>query len=102
MRKVRTGDETQTAKVNGARTKTLNDGQEEENIIGIIRQAKAYTITGNKKRPIKVDRKHEEILKMLYPVFMVDVSRFINLLVARFIEDNPELLKEIKKSINQL
>ena len=102
MRKVRTGDENQTTKPNGAHRKKLTEKQQPESVIEIIKEAKAYNIIGNKKRPIKVDRKNEEILKMLNPVLGVDVSRFINLVLAKYIEDNPELLKEIKKSINRL
>lgn len=102
MRKVRTGNETQTTKPNGEKRKTLIEKQQPESVLEIIKEARAYTITGNKKRPIKVDRKNEEILKMLNPVLGVDVSRFINLLLAKFIEENPELLNEIKKSINRL
>lgn len=102
MRKVRTGDETHTTKPNGAQTKKLIEKQQPESVLEIIKEARTYNITGNKKRPIKVDQKNEEILKMLNPVLGVDVSRFINLLVSKFIEDNPELLNEIKKSINRL
>src|SRR5690606_13320944 len=102
MRKVRTGDETQTTKLNGEKRKKLNEQQQPESVIEIIKEARAYNIIGNKKRPIKVDRKNEEILKMLNPVLGVDVSRFINLLLAQYIEDHPELLTEIKKSINRL
>src|SRR5690554_4205372 len=101
MRKVRTGDETQTTKPNGEKSKKLIEKQP-ESVIEIIKEARAYNIIGNKKRPIKVDRKNEEILKMLHPVLGVDVSRFINLLLAKYIEDHPELLNEIKKSINRL
>ena len=102
MRKVRTGDEAQTTKPNGEKSKKLIEKQQPESVIEIIKEARAYNIIGNKKRPIKVDRKNEEILKMLNPVLGVDVSRFINLLLAKYIEDHPELLNEIKKSINRL
>ena len=102
MRKVRTGNETQTIKPNGEKRKKLIEQQQPESVIEIIKEARAYNIIGNKKRPIKVDRKNEEILKMLHPVLGVDVSRFINLLLAKYIEDHPELLNEIKKSINRL
>src|SRR5690554_613954 len=102
MRKVRTGNETQTTKPNGEKRKELIEKQQPESVLKIIREARAYTIIGTKKRPIKVDRKNEEILKMLNPVLGVDVSRFINLLLTKYIEDHPELLTEIKKSINRL
>src|SRR5690606_1480556 len=91
MRKVRTGDKPQIEREKEVPTKfSKEEEQELEKIKEIIRQARSYTIIGDKKRPIKVDKKNEEVLKMLYPVFGVDVSRFINLLVARFIVANPQ------------
>lgn len=59
-------------------------------------------IEGSKKRLIKIDERHEEILKVLYPVFSVDVTRFINFLLTRFFQDHPELIEEIRESFKKL
>ena len=68
----------------------------------LLEEAKKYEVVGAKRRMIKMDRKHEDILKVLYPLFGVEVYRFINLLLEKFIEDNPELVQAIKEKIKKL
>lgn len=70
--------------------------------LDILQQAKHYKIEGDKRRMIKMDRKNEAIIKVLYPVLGVDASRFINLLIANFIEENPGLVQEIKEIFKEL
>lgn len=71
-------------------------------IILLLEQVKDLNIEGEKKRLIKIDEKSEEILKVMYPVFSVDVTRFINFLLTRFFQDHPELIDEIRKSFKKL
>ena len=71
-------------------------------ICDFLEEAKKYEVVGAKRRMIKVDRKHEDILKVLYPLLGVEVYRFINLLLEKFIEDNPELVQAIKEKIKKL
>lgn len=101
MSNLRPNDRTQPVKgnpVNGTgRTTALSS-----DIILILEQVKDLKIDGEKKRLIKIDDKNEEILKVLYPVFAVDVTRFINFLLSRFFKENPELIAEIKKSFKHL
>ncbi|WP_232835095.1 hypothetical protein [Pleomorphovibrio marinus] len=78
-------------------TTTLGSG-----IIPVLEQVRDMKIEGEKKRLIKIDQKHEEILKVMYPVFSVDVTRFINFLLTRFFQDHPELIEEIRKSFKKL
>lgn len=74
----------------------------EEDLTTIFDSIKDLKIDGDKKRLIKIDEKSEEILKVLYPVFSVDVTRFINFLISRFFEEHPEIVKQIKKSFKKL
>jgi hypothetical protein len=68
----------------------------------LLEQVRELKIDGDKKRLIKIDEKSEEILKVMYPVFSVDVTRFINFLLTRFFQDHPELIDEIRKSFKKL
>lgn len=68
----------------------------------VLQQARELVIEGEKKRLIKIDTKNEEILKVLNPVFSVDVTRFINFILSRYFEEHPELIQEIKKSFKDL
>lgn len=72
------------------------------NINRMLQQVRELHIHGDKKRLIKIDNKNEDILKMLYPVFSVDVTRFINFVLTRYFEEHPELIQEIKKSFKEL
>ena len=68
----------------------------------VLQQVRELVIEGEKKRLIKIDTKNEEILKVLHPVFSVDVTRFINFILSRYFEEHPELIQEIKKSFKDL
>ena len=72
------------------------------NIGLILEEIRGLKITGDKKRLIKIDEKNEDVLKVLNPVFSVDVTRFVNFLLAKFIDEHPELIKEIKQSLKNL
>lgn len=72
-----------------------------KDMIRILEQVRDLDIAGDKKRLIKIDRKNEEILKVMYPVFAVDVTRFINFLLTRFFQEHPELIEEIRQSFKK-
>ncbi len=72
------------------------------NIIPVLEQLRDLEIEGDKKRLIKIDKKNEEILKVMYPVFSVDVTRFINFLLTNFFQNHPELIEEIRKSLKKI
>jgi hypothetical protein len=82
----------------GKGTRTALSGE----IIQLLDQVRDLPIDGDKKRLIKIDQKNEEILKVMYPVFSVDVTRFINFLLTRFFQDHPELIEEIRQSFKKL
>lgn len=97
--------------MNNLRPTSLNqkkESQEEKaqnisrNINGVLEEIRELKIEGDKKRLIKIHDKNEDILKVLNPVFSVDVTRFVNFLLAKFFEEHPELIKEIKKSFKNL
>jgi hypothetical protein len=74
----------------------------QDDIIAVLEDIRDMKIEGDKKRLIKIDEKNEEILKVLYPVFSVDVTRFVNFLLTKFFEEHPEIVEEIKKSFKNL
>ena len=74
----------------------------QKEILRVFEDIRELKIDGDKKRLIKIDGKNEDILKVLYPVFSVDVTRFINFLLTKFFEEHPEIVKEIKKSFKSL
>lgn len=73
-----------------------------DDISRMLQQIRELHIDGDKKRLIKLDNKNEDILKVLYPVFSVDVTRFINFVLTRYFEEHPELIHEIKKTFKEL
>jgi len=77
-------------------------GLRRDDINYVLQQVRELVIEGEKKRLIKIDTKNEEILKVLNPVFSVDVTRFINFILSRYFEEHPELIQEIKKSFKDL
>lgn len=68
----------------------------------LIETIKNFEINGDSKRLIRMDSRTEEVLKLLSPTFGVDVTSFVNFLCWDFLENNPELVNEIKQSIQKL
>jgi len=100
------GTDTPTAK-NGKGVETSHQPKERsfykmDDISRMLQQVRELHIEGDKKRLIKLDNKNEDILKVLYPVFSVDVTRFINFVLTRYFEEHPELIQEIKKTFKEL
>jgi hypothetical protein len=77
--------------------KTVSPGIQE-----LIEVIKNFEINGDSKRLIRMDARTEEVLKLLSPTFGVDVTSFVNFLCWDFLENNPELVNEIKQSIQKL
>lgn len=80
-----------------ASSRTLNP-----DIHDLLETIKNFEVNGNYKRLIRMDSRTEEVLKLLSPTFGVDVTSFVNFLCWDFLENNPELLNEIKQSIQKL
>lgn len=91
--------EVQSAQKHGrkAASKTINPS-----IHDLIETIKNFEINGDSKRLIRMDSRTEEVLKLLSPTFGVDVTSFVNFLCWDFLENNPELVNEIKQSIQKL
>lgn len=68
----------------------------------LIEAIKNFEVTGDSKRLIRMDARTEEVLKLINPTFGVDVTSFVNFLCWDFLENNPELVNEIKQSIQKL
>lgn len=78
-------------------SRTLNP-----DIHDLLETIKKFEVNGNYKRLIRMDSRTEEVLKLLSPTFGVDVTSFVNFLCWDFLENNPELVNEIKQSIQKL
>lgn len=80
-----------------ASSRTLNP-----DIHDLLETIKKFEVNGNNKRLIRMDSRTEEVLKLLSPTFGVHVTSFVNFLCWDFLENNPELVNEIKQSIQKL
>ncbi len=61
-----------------------------------------FEVKGNAKRLIRMDARNEDVLKHLKYLFGVDVTSFVNFLCWQFLENNPELVNEVRQSLKQL
>lgn len=68
----------------------------------LIEAMRNFEVKGESKRLIRMDSKTEEVLKLVNPTFGVDVTSFVNFLCWDFLENNPDLVNEIKQSIQKL
>lgn len=68
----------------------------------LLESMRNFEVKGDTKRLIRMDSRTEEVLKLLSPMFRVDVTSFVNFLCWDFLENNPELINEIKQSLNKL
>ena len=68
----------------------------------LIDAIKNFEVNGDSKRLIRMDARTEEVLKRINPTFGVNVTSFVNFLCWDFLENNPELVNEIKQSIQKL
>jgi hypothetical protein len=68
----------------------------------LIETIRNFEVNGDSKRLIRMDARTEEVLKLINPTFGIDVTSFVNFLCWDFLENNPELVNEIKQSIQKL
>ncbi|MEB2774572.1 hypothetical protein SYJ56_04600 [Algoriphagus sp. D3-2-R+10] len=68
----------------------------------LLETMRNFEIKGDNKRLIRIDSRTEEVLKLLSPTFRVDVTSFVNFLCWDFLENNPELINEIKQTLKKL
>ncbi|MCM0059553.1 MAG: hypothetical protein NBV57_01740 [Algoriphagus sp.] len=68
----------------------------------LIESIRSFEVNGASKRLIRMDARTEEVLKRINPTFGVNVTSFVNFLCWDFLENNPELVHEIKQSIQKL
>ncbi|MBS4070474.1 MAG: hypothetical protein KGZ90_04055 [Algoriphagus sp.] len=68
----------------------------------LIEAIRNFEVNGASKRLIRMDARTEEVLKRINPTFGVNVTSFVNFLCWDFLENNPELVHEIKQSIQKL
>lgn len=86
----------------GKPLQVISSESESSNINELLEAMRNFEVRGDSKRLIRIDSRTEEILKLLNPTFRVDVTSFVNFLCWEFLENNPELINEIKQNINKL
>ncbi len=72
------------------------------NINEILETMRNFEIKGDYKRLIRIDERNEDVLKLLSPLFKVDVTSFVNFLCSEFLKKNPQLIKEMKQTLKKL
>ncbi|MEB2780795.1 hypothetical protein U3A58_10355 [Algoriphagus sp. C2-6-M1] len=78
------------------------DKKASSDINNLLENMRNFEIEGDSKRLIRMDARTEEVLKLLNPMFRVDVTSFVNFLCWEFLEKNPERINEIKQSLKKL
>ncbi|WP_439490520.1 hypothetical protein [Algoriphagus sp.] len=79
-------------------------GREERNseIDELLELIRDYKVKGESRRLIRIDSKIEDVFKHVNYLFGIKVTSLVNYVCWDFLENNPELVNEIKKSLNQL
>ncbi|RZK71000.1 hypothetical protein ABDD95_23900 (plasmid) [Mucilaginibacter sp. PAMB04274] len=74
----------------------LTDGQD---LAELIQQITSVKVSGQTKMLIRFDDKHMPVLNMLQPALKINVVQFVNFLVERFFETNPDIKTLMKNSL---
>jgi len=74
----------------------ITDGQD---LTELIHQITTVKVSGQTKMLIRFDDKHMPVLNMLQPALKINVVQFVNFLVERFFETNPEIKTLMKNSV---
>lgn len=65
----------------------------------LIQQITSVKVSGQTKMLIRFDDKHMPVLNMLQPALKINVVQFVNFLVERFFETNPDIKTLMKNSL---
>lgn len=65
----------------------------------LIQQITSIKVSGQTKMLIRFDDKHMPVLNMLQPALKINVVQFVNFLVERFFETNPDIKTLMKNSL---
>jgi hypothetical protein len=68
----------------------------------LIMEIQASKTEGGRKRLIRISEKNDELLKLLTPIFKLEVTAFVNYLCTQFFEQHPELIQEIKLQLKSI
>jgi hypothetical protein len=77
-------------------TAFLTDGQD---LTQLLQQITSVKVSGQTKMLIRFDDKHMPVLNMLQPALRINVVQFVNFLVERFFETNPDIKTLMKNSL---
>jgi hypothetical protein len=77
-------------------TAFLTDGQD---LTQLLQQITSVKVSGQTKMLIRFDDKHMPVLNMLQPALKINVVQFVNFLVERFFETNPDIKTLMKNSL---
>jgi len=72
---------------------------DDEGLTELIQQITSVKVSGQTKMLIRFDDKHMPVLNMLQPALKINVVQFVNFLVERFFETNPDIKTLMKNSL---
>ncbi|MBB6326942.1 polyhydroxyalkanoate synthesis regulator phasin [Algoriphagus iocasae] len=93
------GEEKMPESINSGKVEKEERNPEVDELLERIRD---YKVNGENRRLIRMDSKIEDVFKHVNYLFGIKVTSLVNYVCWDFLENNPELVNEIKKSLNQL
>lgn len=93
------GEEKMSESINSGNVEKEERDPEVDELLERIRD---YKVIGENRRLIRMDSKIEDVFKHVNYLFGIKVTSLVNYVCRDFLENNPELVNEIKKSLNQL
>jgi carbamoylphosphate synthase large subunit len=70
-----------------------------QDLTQLLQQITSVKVSGQTKMLIRFDDKHMPVLNMLQPALKINVVQFVNFLVERFFETNPDIKTLMKNSL---